>query len=245
MAVAIVMMMASCSSPSPSPTDRLTHLADDIVKNASELTEHERWMKIFEDYFDIRREFADSKFTSDEFEDFAKAQNLFKTALYVFLDLDADENAKEFRANVLKQAYEKIMRMDDHGLVDSKLASRCKELGIDKKYSDPVREMFYDPADKMCKILDDATARIEQCANSDEAENIMGEAMDQLTEFGENASTIANILFGEEGQKRVEEATEKMMTAYTDKLCNFYGDEINNIDEDAMKALEDAATGGE
>lgn len=102
-----------------------------------------------------------------------------------------------------------------------------------------------DPADKMCKILDDATARIEQCANSDEAEKIQKEAMDQITEFGENAGIIDNLRFGEEGQKRVEASTEKLMKAYMDKVFNSASDELNKIGDDAKKALEDAATGGE
>lgn len=98
-----------------------------------------------------------------------------------------------------------------------------------------------DPADKMCKIIDDGTARIEKCANSDEAEKIQKEVMDQITEFGENAGIIDNLRFGEEGQKRVEEATEKMMKAYMDKVFNSATESLDKIGEDAKKAVEDAA----
>lgn len=102
-----------------------------------------------------------------------------------------------------------------------------------------------DPADKMCKIIDDGTARIEKCANSDEAEKIQKEVMDQITEFGENAGIIDNLRFGEEGQKRVEEATEKMMKAYMDKVFNSATESLDKIGEDAKKAVEDAAAATE
>ena len=95
------------------------------------------------------------------------------------------------------------------------------------------------PADKMCKILDDGTARVEKAANGDEAEKIQSEVMDQLTEYAENASFIDNLRLNEEGKAKVEEATQRLSKAVIDKMFGSATEELNKIGEDAKKQLED------
>ena len=95
------------------------------------------------------------------------------------------------------------------------------------------------PADKMCKILDEGTARVEKAANGDEAEKIQNEVLEELSKFADSASFIDNIRFNDEGKAKVEEATQRLSKAVIDKMFNSATEELNKIGEDAKKQLED------
>lgn len=94
------------------------------------------------------------------------------------------------------------------------------------------------PADKMCKIIDEGTARVEKAANGDEAEKIQSEVLDQLADYAENASIIDNIRLDDEGKAKVEEATQRLSKAVIDKMFGSATEEINKIAEDGKKELE-------
>lgn len=94
------------------------------------------------------------------------------------------------------------------------------------------------PADKMCKILDEGTARVEKAANGDEAEKIQNEVMAELQEFAENASIIDNIRLNDEGKAKVEEATQRLSKAVIGKIFGSATEELNKIGDDANKQLE-------
>ena len=94
------------------------------------------------------------------------------------------------------------------------------------------------PADKMCKILDEGTARVEKAANGDEAEKIQNEVMAELQEFAENASIIDNLRLNDEGKAKVEEATQRLSKAVIDKIFGSATEDLNKIGEDANKQLE-------
>lgn len=95
------------------------------------------------------------------------------------------------------------------------------------------------PADKMCKILDEGTARVEKAANGDEAEKIQNEVLDELAKYAENASFMDNIRFNDEGKAKVEEATQRLSKAVIDKMFGSATEELNKIGEDAKKQLDD------
>lgn len=94
------------------------------------------------------------------------------------------------------------------------------------------------PADKMCKILDDGTARIEKAANGEEAEKIQSEVLDELQKYAENASFIDNIRLDDAGKAKVEEATKRLSSAVIDKMFNSASEDLNKIGEDAKKELD-------